>query len=199
MFSTDTLAGGFTSPVFEAQGMFRKLMDGFSRPGNTASVETQVQPPLPFGKAAASVLLALCDFETNAWLSKSLRHPDLRKWVAFHTGAPICLTETEAAFAFAASIDELPPLGSFCQGTDEYPDISSTIILEIASLEGGRSLALAGPGINGSAAFSPQGLPSGFLEDWERNGALFPCGVDLILTAGDRFLCLPRTTRILEA
>jgi alpha-D-ribose 1-methylphosphonate 5-triphosphate synthase subunit PhnH len=31
---------------------------------------------------------------------------------------------------------------------------------------------------------------------WTDNRAIFPRGVDIILTAGSRFVCLPRTTKI---
>ncbi len=40
-------------------------------------------------------------------------------------------------------------------------------------------------------------MPGDFLAQWARNRAGFPLGVDLILVAGDRIACLPRSTRIL--
>ena len=43
---------------------------------------------------------------------------------------------------------------------------------------------------------APKGLPDAFLRIWSDNRALFPRGVDLVLTAGRQFLCLPRTTKI---
>jgi alpha-D-ribose 1-methylphosphonate 5-triphosphate synthase subunit PhnH len=44
---------------------------------------------------------------------------------------------------------------------------------------------------------APVGLPEAFLRLWTENHALFPRGIDLVLTAGSRFLCLPRTTKII--
>lgn len=199
MLASDSLTGGFVEPVFEAQSVFRALMDGFSRPGQVASAKTNVQAPAPFGKAAASILLALCDFETDIWLSKSLVNPQVCNWIHFHSGAPLAKSEDAARFAFAAANTELPEICSFSIGTDEYPDTSSTVILEVEALEGGPELVLEGPGINGSATFAPVGLPADFIRQWEQNGTLFPCGIDLVLTAADRFVCLPRTTRIREA
>ena len=38
-----------------------------------------------------------------------------------------------------------------------------------------------------------------FLDAWAANGARFPRGVDLVLTAGSSLMALPRTTRIATA
>ena len=53
-----------------------------------------------------------------------------------------------------------------------------------------------GPGIQSVTEIAPVGLPETFLRLWTENRALFPRGVDIVLTAGRRFLCLPRTTKI---
>ncbi len=58
-------------------------------------------------------------------------------------------------------------------------------------------LTLTGPGVKGERrfGFAPRDRRH-FLAQWRRNGAAFPLGVDLILTAGRRLAALPRTTRI---
>lgn len=53
-----------------------------------------------------------------------------------------------------------------------------------------------GPGIQSVTEIAPIGLPETFLRLWTENRALFPRGVDIVLTSGRRFLCLPRTTKI---
>lgn len=63
-------------------------------------------------------------------------------------------------------------------------------------LDGGRELQLSGPGIRHVNVISPSGLPDILPRLWAENNAFFPRGVDVILTAGDKFVCLPRTTRI---
>lgn len=199
MLATETLGGGFSHSVFEAQAVFRAVMAGFAHPGKTATIETDVAPPKPFGKAAASILLTLCDFETATWLSPTLRNDIVSGWVNFHSGAPLKGEPHMSTFAFVATVAECPTLALFSLGTDEYPDTSTTIVLEITALTGGSTLVLEGPGVKGTNAIAPSGLPSNFIQMWAANGALFPCGVDLILTSGDCFLCLPRTTRIKEA
>jgi alpha-D-ribose 1-methylphosphonate 5-triphosphate synthase subunit PhnH len=42
------------------------------------------------------------------------------------------------------------------------------------------------------------GLPRDFVSIWRRNHALFPCGIDLVLCAGDRLTALPRTVTVEE-
>jgi alpha-D-ribose 1-methylphosphonate 5-triphosphate synthase subunit PhnH len=53
-----------------------------------------------------------------------------------------------------------------------------------------------GPGIEQSEVVSLQGLPADFWSQWRTNGELFPQGVDIIFTCGDRVMGLPRTTRV---
>lgn len=199
MLAAQMLAGGFANPVFEAQSVFRAVMNGLANPGKVESAQTLVDAPEPFGKAAASILLTLCDFETPVWLSPSLASDSVRGWINFHAGAPLVDEPELSTFAFAANSAELPALFSFVPGNDEYPDTSTTIILEAEALHGGARLVLEGPGILGSRMIAPAGLPNGFIGAWAQNADLYPCGVDLILAAGAQFLCLPRTTRIREA
>lgn len=199
MEATETFAGSFANPVMEAQAIFRFVMDGFANPGQVGLAGSTVDAPEPFGKAAASILLTLCDFETTVWLSPSLASSAIHGWVKFNSGAPLVSEPKQSVFAFLASTAELPELSLFELGNDEYPDTSTTVVLEIAALDGGLPLLLEGPGINRNRLFAPRGLPDGFEQAWANNQALYPRGIDLILTASDQFVCLPRTTRIREA
>lgn len=199
MFVQQNLAGGFTDPVFEAQSVFRAVMNGLANPGTHYIADTGADAPEPVGKAAASILLTLCDFETPVWLSPTIASDSVRGWVNFHAGAPLVDEPEQSSFAFVANSAELPALFSFAPGNDEYPDTSTTIILEVGALHGGAPIVLEGPGIQGNRKIAPAGLPNGFIHAWEQNSDLYPCGIDLILTAGMHFLCLPRTTRIKEA
>ena len=47
MHDTLAFAGGFREPVFEAQAVFRTLMDCMARPGTIGSVTATVAPPAP--------------------------------------------------------------------------------------------------------------------------------------------------------
>lgn len=194
---TEALTGGFAEPVFHAQSVFKILMDGMARPGTIQTVAPGVAPPAPLGIAAGAIALTLCDHDTPVWLSSGLAKSAAPEWLGFHTGAPVVQEKAEARFAFIEGGVMLSSFGLFALGTQEYPDRSTTLVIELAGLEGGRRLALTGPGIQSVTEIAPAGLPETFLRLWADNRALFPRGVELVLTAGSRFLCLPRTTKII--
>jgi alpha-D-ribose 1-methylphosphonate 5-triphosphate synthase subunit PhnH len=192
---TETFTGGFNDPVFEGQSVFKAIMDGMARPGTLRTVGPQVAPPAPLGIAAGAIMLTLCDHETPVWLSAGLAKSPLPAWLAFNTGASLG-EKTEARFVFLEGGAMLSSFSQFSVGTQEYPDRSATIVLEVAALTGGRELALSGPGIKTVEMTSPVGLPDSFLRLWNDNRAIFPRGADVILTSGESFICLPRTTKI---
>jgi len=196
MMKTDALTGGFAEPVFDAQSVFKMVMDCMARPGQIATVRPEVAPPQPMGQAAGAIALTLCDHDTAIWLGTGLAKSSAVEWLGFHTGAPLTKEKVEARFAFLELNAPLCAFGLFAVGTQEYPDRSTTVVIEIASLEGGPALTLSGPGIDGTATISPVGLPDQFLRQWADNKTLFPRGIDVVLTAGDKLLCLPRTVKI---
>lgn len=196
MLDADSLIGGFASPVFDAQMVFRAVMDGMARPGSRQTIGLGLQPPAPFGLAQAAIALTLCDVDTPVWLSAGLAKGAVSNWLGFHTGAVTVPGKADAHFAFFEAGSPLPAFGQFSGGTQDYPDRSATLVYELPNLDGGDVLLLTGPGIKDSATVAPQRLPDGFLRHWQDNRALFPRGVDVILTAGRDFLCLPRSCAI---
>lgn len=197
--AADSLTGGFDNPVFDAQAVFRLVMDGMARPGTVKTVAVKVTAPSPLGIAAGAIALTLADHDTPVWLSPGLQKTALPDWLAFHTGAPLTREKAEARFAFTEAGANTPSFGLFFAGTQDYPDRSATLVIEIGDVETGRRMILSGPGIAGTREALLAGLPEGFVGQWTLNRALFPRGIDVILTAGDRFLCLPRTTLIEKA
>ena len=193
---TQALAGGFSDPVFQSQTVFKTLMDGMARPGTIYDAALQAGQPEPLGNAAGAIALTLCDHDTPVWLSAGLAKSAMPDWIGFHTGAPITREKAQSSFAFVEAGTAPSSFGLFAAGTQEYPDRSTTLILEVAALGEGEKLSLTGPGILGTRTVAVSGLPDMFQRLWDDNRALFPRGVDVILTAGAQFLCLPRTTRI---
>lgn len=189
-------SGGFSAPVFDSQATFKAVMDGLARPGSIRPISAEAAPPAPLGRAAGAIALALCDHDTPVHLSPAMIEAGVQAWLAFHSGALVTGERSEAAFAFIEAGAALPPLSTFAAGTQDYPDRSTTVVFEVAALEGGPAFGLSGPGIAGTAGMSPQGLPPHFESMWAENGALYPRGVDLILASGSDILCLPRTTKI---
>lgn len=191
------IEGGFENPPMAAQAVFRALMDAMARPGTVHPVAPFARPPAPLTPSAAAVALTLCDHDTPLWLDPRLdASGDVRGWLGFHCGAPLTTIPADAHFALASSPGELMALENFAQGSQEYPDRSTTLILQVDTLTGGSALHLEGPGIQSGATLAPFPLPRHFGTQWLQNRARFPRGVDLILAAPGAVACLPRTTRI---
>lgn len=197
--AAETLEGGFAEPVFGAQAVFRAVMDAMARPGTVVALGETVTPPAPLVPAAAAVACTLCDADTPIWLDEALAASEaVRTWLAFQTGAPFAVEAEQGAFAFVAAPHAMPPLDWFAQGTQDYPDRSATLVLQLDALDSGDALRFEGPGIRDRATLAPKGLPKDFAEQWRANAKRFPRGVDLILTSGDGLLCLPRSARLVE-
>lgn len=184
---------GFPNPVFGAQAAFSALMNAMARPGRIQPCDLLPEPPPGLQPAAASALLALADAETPLWTDAV---GEARDWIAFHTGAPF-VAPGQAQLALA--LGPMPRLDALNQGSDEAPQDSATLILQLAALEDGAGWRLTGPGIQHEHRLAAPGLPADFPAQWAANRAQFPRGVDLILCAGHRLAALPRTTRIAEA
>ena len=194
---TNTLDGGFADPVMQSQTAFRAVMDGLANPGTVQELALGLVPPSSLSPELAAIALTLCDHDTTLWLDRDLATDAVLGWLRFHTSAPI--TSERAQAQFALTRDPALTLADFDQGSDLYPDRSTTVALAIQSVSGGQNLTLTGPGIDGSITIAPRGLPADFLAQWAENGAQFPRGVDLLLVADGQLIGLPRTTRIKEA
>jgi alpha-D-ribose 1-methylphosphonate 5-triphosphate synthase subunit PhnH len=191
---TAMLSPGFADPVTEAQRCFRAVLDAMSRPGQCHRIAGTLEAPRPLGHAAAALLLTLVDHSTSLWLDPAAA--DAMPWIAFHCGAPVAPAPRDAMFGVALS---LPDLAQFSAGTHEAPETSATVIVEVVGFDTGRSWRLSGPGLQHPRVVQIAGLPEDFAARWQRNRAHFPCGVDLVLCAGDVLTALPRSITIEEA
>jgi alpha-D-ribose 1-methylphosphonate 5-triphosphate synthase subunit PhnH len=109
------------------------------------------------------------------------------------TGAPLTADPAQAAFAFIADSRRAPAFDEFSPGTPEYPDRSTTLVLQVDEFGSGQRLLLRGPGIPVARSFSAQPLPADFPDRFAANHTLFPRGVDLILVSKDAVVALPRS------
>ena len=184
---------GFADPVAQAQATFRAVLDALARPGTLHEAGGTLTPPAPLAPATAAVLLALVDHDTPLHIA-----PDCSAaaaWLTFHCGtAPS--PSPASPFAVARA---LPDLATLSPGTDEAPESSTTLVLQVPALGTGPAFTLAGPGLKAPARFQVTGLPPGFAASWAANPALFPRGVDLILCAGTTVAALPRSTTVTES
>lgn len=184
---------GFADPVHDAQTSFRAVLQALARPGTVHDVASPADPPPPLAPASAAVLLTLVDGDASLHLAGAFAA--VAPWVAFHTGGTLAPPEA-ASFVLA---DTLPDFATLASGTDEIPEASTTVILQVPALEGGAMLTLRGPGIETSRAFAPLGLPGDFIPRWTANRRLYPRGIDLLLCAGGRVAGLPRSTTVTES
>jgi len=121
---------------------------------------------------------------------------DVAKWLKFHTSAPVIADSSICSFALIGDAATLPDLDRFSFGSNEYPDRSTTLILQVASLTKGATYELRGPGIDGTAVLRAAIEPSDLFERLAINAALFPRGVDVVLVSDDAVVAIPRTTRL---
>jgi len=187
------MQAGFANQVDDAQAAFRAVLDAMARPGRLAQFAAPAELPPGLGRAASALALTLVDMDTPIWLSPACA--SAADWLRFHCSARLAEGPAAARFAFATAA-ECPPLANFDLGTNEYPDQSTTLILEVPSLSVGGTLALRGPGIEALEHVGIAGLPSGFWGQREMLHELFPRGLDIVFVAGNAALALPRTTRV---
>ena len=184
------LTGGFANPPADAANAFRGLMEAMARPGTIRRI-AGATPPAPLSAAAGTVLLTLCDSDTPVHLAGGADCDDMRSWLAFHTGAPLCGPQ-HCQFA-VGTWEALLPLSDYPIGTPDYPDRSATLIVEVPALEA-NGATLRGPGIKDEARLS---LPE--TAAFQHNAARFPLGLDFVFTCGDRVAALPRSSQVRES
>jgi len=196
--SATPLAAGFADPVHDAQGAFRAIMNAMARPGSRQEIRTgRLAPPAPLTAVAASIALTLFDYDTPVWLDRPLMTSDaVKAFLRFHTGCPIVAEPVEAAFALVSNPDSMIPLASFNQGSAEYPDRSTTVILTGQVFDRGPAVIFEGPGIKTSCVFKTGPVPPVFWDQVIANNRQFPRGIDLIFAGGSDLTALPRSTRI---
>lgn len=197
MTTVAELPAGFADKVLSAQTTFRSVMDAMARPGSVQRVAAASGAPGALMRGTAAIALTLFDHDTPVWLDPSLSEtPDVGKWLKFHTGAPVIPDSSVCSFAVIGDARALPALDRFAFGTTEYPDRSTTVILQVESLTQGSAFELRGPGIDGVAVLQATLQPADLFERLAINATLFPRGIDVVLVADDAVVAIPRTTRL---
>ena len=190
------LAPGFADPVRDSTHAFRAVMDAMANPGTVQRLGFALPRFAGVEPAAIAALLTLADGETPVWLSPKL-DSGLAPYLRFHCGCPIVGQAKSAAFGLIGRGEDAAQAFGFDVGSDEYPDRSATVLIQVAALAGGAAVRLRGPGIKDTRRIAPE-LPSGFWDGWRRNTALYPRGIDVLLVCGEEILGLPRSSQIKE-
>jgi alpha-D-ribose 1-methylphosphonate 5-triphosphate synthase subunit PhnH len=186
---------GLRDPVLDAQRAFRALLDAIAHPGRVVALPPVDAPP-PLDTAAMAICLTLVDHETPLWLDDRAATPEVLEHLRLHCGCPIVEDPSACRFALVADAAAVPPITVLEAGTDESPEGSATLIVQVPALAGGRGRRLSGPGIAREAFLDAQGPGEEFWAGLRDNHARFPRGVDVLLTAGATAAALPRTTRV---
>jgi alpha-D-ribose 1-methylphosphonate 5-triphosphate synthase subunit PhnH len=191
-----TLEPGFDHLVRGSQAAFRAVLDAMAHPGRIVTLPRLLggSPPAALGAAQAAIALTLCDIDTSVWLDAGAS--SAAGYLAFHCGAPLAASPAEARFAIIADAEALPLLDGFALGSDEYPERSATLVIEVADLSDKSGAVLRGPGIRGEARLGVTGLPARFWEERAALAELFPRGIDAVFTCRARLAALPRSTQV---
>lgn len=184
---------GFADPVAGAQTAFRAMLAAMAVPGSLHAAGNGLIPPAPLHAATAAVLLTIVDGETPLRLDPAAS--SAKDWIAFHCGAVF----TDAAHARFALAFTCPNLSDLNAGSDEGPEESATLILQVHALGRGTPYRLSGPGLAAPAILTVDGLPEDFGTRWAANHALFPRGIDIVLCAGTTIAALPRSVKLENA
>jgi alpha-D-ribose 1-methylphosphonate 5-triphosphate synthase subunit PhnH len=199
MTTVAELPAGFVDKVLSAQSTFRSVMDAMARPGSVQRIASAAGTPSAMMRGTAAMALTLFDHDTPVWLDAATSATaDVANWLKFHTSAPVVADSSIASFALVADPENLPALDRFAFGSNEYPDRSTTLVLQVESLTDGPVVELQGPGIDGSAALRASIQPRDLFERLSINAALFPRGIDVVLVHDDSIVAIPRTTRLVR-
>lgn len=191
-----TLRPAFESPVFDSQATFRAVLEAMSKPGTLQTAPALVAPPPPLDPATVAVGLSLFDFETSVWLGEHVRTSEAVDYLRFHTGCPIVAEPGAATFALFTVPGDVIGLAALDLGSDEFPDRSTTAIIQVNAIDDSTGVTLRGPGISGVRQLDIADMPGTFWHARREIEALFPRGVDLIFATGRTLAALPRSTRL---
>ncbi len=194
--SLSALDADFANPVLTTQAIFRAALAALSEPGTERTVLPDVPAIGALAPATVGLCRALVDADTPVWLDDIAASAEALSYLAFHCGLRRTADPRAAAFAVVADARRCPPLASFSAGTADYPDRSTTVLLQVDELDPAGALRLSGPGIESVRGFAAAPLPADFWRQVELNNALYPLGVDIFFVAGRRLAALPRSTKV---
>ena len=173
-------------------------MNAMARPGQVERlpvIEGEVGLVLP---TSMTVLLSLCDHLTTVFLAPSLTSPEVVKALRFHTGSSVNEIPKHADFAVIPISEAHLGLDQWQTGTHEYPDRSTTLIVQASSFADGPLQSFEGPGIQSACPVQISGINSGFWAKRAEINAGYALGLDLLFAKTDEIIGCPRSTRVTQ-
>ena len=198
------MSAGFENVERDSQRIFRTVMDSFSRPGLRFDMSAIVQAsPGEDASVAGTLLLALMESASTLYVSKSLLTTQWPSFLKFHTGCVLSQDCSQAQFIWIHQMQDLPSLKNCALGSPEFPDQSSTVIIDVEAIHlpstPGDGKVWSGPGIKEPITVDIMGLPKAFWLERQSLQNLYPCGVDIIFCTPSQIVSLPRSTHIGES
>lgn len=198
-----TLAQGFENVGRDSQIIFRQIMGSFARPGLPVEISPLVKPSPEFDvSVAGSLLMALMETGTALYLPNEAQISNWANYLKFHTSCVLTPECQNAEFIWIQDGAHLPSLLSCALGSVEFPETSSTLIIDVNGIEiNSESMdakVWTGPGIKEPIQIDIQGISTAFWREREELRQMYPCGVDVIFCSSTQIVSLPRSTRIGE-
>jgi len=198
------MSAGFENIERDSQRIFRTVMDSFSRPGLRFDMSALVQAsPGETASVAGTLLLALMESASSLCVSKSLHITQWPSFLKFHTGCVLTQDSSQAQFIWIQQMQDLPSLMNCALGSPEFPDQSSTLIIDVEAIHSpstqGAGQVWSGPGIKEPMVIDIMGLPKAFWLERQNLQNLYPCGIDVIFCTPSQIVSLPRSTHIGES
>ncbi|NTS78861.1 phosphonate C-P lyase system protein PhnH [Catenovulum sp. SM1970] len=172
------------------QQNYRHLLNAMSRPGSQNQIIHGVSDEYKFDYGFLPLLATLVDTQVSVSDPESLLKES--EWKMLQT------SKTEISNAdFIIAIGQKPICEEPKLGALSHPEQSATVFLCVTKIgEGGLTIKLTGPGVNGMNTLKVRGLNEAWLERRNEWCASFPLGIDMFLCDRDSFIALPRTTRV---
>ncbi|MCL0079427.1 phosphonate C-P lyase system protein PhnH [Dehalococcoidia bacterium] len=192
--------------VFDAQAIFRCLVEGLTFPGKLILMpRLSLSPPEPRTKYVMGALLTLLDQQVSFCVCG--RDADQAKEASHYIQVNTNSSEKpleEADYVFFLSAPE-GEIRWVSRGTLEEPHKGAGVFYLVQTLsEGitseenaGASLQISGPGIRGIRRISIEGIAPSESDSWMEIRREYPLGIDIYLISQEGHLCgLPRSTKI---
>lgn len=170
-------------PVHDTRETFRALCDAMSRPGTV-----QQAPTTPADHAIAATLI---DHEVSTYTDDNRLREKLSSQGRFNESQP-----DEADIVHTHGVPSWD-VGDLTGGSLVEPSDGATVIYRVKSLstdpeECLTTITLSGPGVPDTRSVS-LGLPADELDAIAEAQSAYPRGVDVIFTAADRIVAIPRS------
>lgn len=177
-------------PVFDAQRVFRCLLQATASPGKIFTL-------LPTGvDAPEAVTLTLLDHEVS-FSAVGESAEELEERISRMTGARVGPAR-EADFVLISGEDSGDMVLNLKRGALERPETGATVIYAVERLDSGPlTLRLSGPGVPDKRVLAVEGLSESGAEALRESRSDYPLGVDVYLVdEAGRVAGLPRSTRL---